>query len=101
MDFEGGYQLEPAQIAQRLIAIGAAGMNLEDSDDHSDAPTVDAEQHAERLAAVKSAARAAGVDLVLNARGSISRQALTASIRSRWPRQRRCQRSLRYVASST
>lgn len=68
VDFEAGYRLEPAEVARRLIAAGAAGMNLEDSDHHGDAPLVDAERHAERLAAVKVAARAEGVDLVLNAR---------------------------------
>ena len=68
VDFEAGYRLAPAEIARRLIAAGAAGMNLEDSDHHSDAPLVDADRHAERLSAVKAAARAEGVDLVLNAR---------------------------------
>jgi 2-methylisocitrate lyase-like PEP mutase family enzyme len=68
VDFEAGYQLEPAAIVERLLAAGAAGMNLEDSDHHSDRVLVEADQHAERLAAVKAAARAAGVDLFLNAR---------------------------------
>jgi 2-methylisocitrate lyase-like PEP mutase family enzyme len=68
VDFEAGYRLAPREIAQRLIAIGAAGMNLEDSDHHGDAPVVNAELQAERLAAVKAVARAEGVDLVLNAR---------------------------------
>ena len=68
VDFEAGYGLAPREIAQRLIAAGAAGMNLEDSDHHGDAPAVGAEQQAERLAAVRAACRAEGVDLVLNAR---------------------------------
>ncbi len=68
VDFEAGYQLGPSDIVERLLAMGAAGMNLEDSDHHGDAVLVEAERQAERLAAVKAAARAAGVDLFLNAR---------------------------------
>jgi 2-methylisocitrate lyase-like PEP mutase family enzyme len=68
VDFEAGYRLAPGEIARRLIAAGAAGMNLEDSGHHGDGPIVEAEPHAERLAAVKAAARSEGVDLVLNAR---------------------------------
>jgi 2-methylisocitrate lyase-like PEP mutase family enzyme len=68
VDFEAGYRLAPQEIVARLIAAGAAGFNLEDSDHHGGAPLVAAEQQAERLAALKAAARAAGVDLFLNAR---------------------------------
>ena len=67
VDFEAGYGLAPREVAERLSEAGAAGMNLEDTD-HRNGGLVNAEQQAERLAAVKSAARAAGVDLVLNAR---------------------------------
>jgi len=68
VDFEAGYQLAPRAIAERLIAAGAAGLNFEDSNHHGDASLVDAELQAERIAAVKAASRAAGVDLCLNAR---------------------------------
>jgi 2-methylisocitrate lyase-like PEP mutase family enzyme len=68
VDFEAGYGLAPREIAQRLIAAGAAGMNLEDSSHRGGGPMVGAEPQAERLAAVKAAARSEGVDLVLNAR---------------------------------
>lgn len=68
VDFEAGYQLSADEIVRRLIAIGAAGMNLEDSDHHGGSVLVDAQGQAERLAAVKAAARAAGEDLFLNAR---------------------------------
>jgi 2-methylisocitrate lyase-like PEP mutase family enzyme len=67
-DLEAGYRLPPALIAQRAIAAGAAGVNLEDSDHHAGGVLVEAERQAEQLAAFKAAARAAGVDLVLNAR---------------------------------
>ncbi|MCC6174502.1 MAG: isocitrate lyase/phosphoenolpyruvate mutase family protein [Chloroflexi bacterium] len=67
-DLEAGYRLPLEEVARRAIAAGAAGVNLEDSDHHTGAVLVEAESHAERLAAFKTAARAAGVDLVLNAR---------------------------------
>ena len=68
VDFEAGYQMEPREIVERLIAVGAAGLNLEDSDHRDAAALVEAEWQAERLARLKAAARAAGVDLFLNAR---------------------------------
>ncbi|HEY7466009.1 MAG TPA: isocitrate lyase/phosphoenolpyruvate mutase family protein [Dehalococcoidia bacterium] len=68
VDFEAGYGLTPREAVERLIAAGAAGFNFEDSDHRGDAPMVDAALQAERIAALKAASRAAGVDLVLNAR---------------------------------
>lgn len=68
VDFEAGYGLPAEEIARRLIEAGAAGMNIEDTDHHSDAPLFEAEAQARRLADIKAAARAGGVDLVLNAR---------------------------------
>jgi 2-methylisocitrate lyase-like PEP mutase family enzyme len=68
VDFEAGYGLAPREIVQQLIAIGAAGMNLEDSDHHGGARIVDAERHAARLAEVRAACRDGRVGLVLNAR---------------------------------
>jgi len=69
VDFEAGYGLSPTEVVQRLIAIGAAGMNLEDTDHSGQEPRLTGpEAQAERLSAVKAAAKDAGVDLVLNAR---------------------------------
>jgi 2-methylisocitrate lyase-like PEP mutase family enzyme len=67
-DVEAGYRLEPDELVGRLLRAGAVGMNLEDTDHHGDAEFVDPEVHSRRLAAVKDAGRAAGVDVVLNAR---------------------------------
>lgn len=61
-DMEAGYRLDPDEFARRLLAAGAVGCNLEDSDHHGGGVLVPAEAHAERLAAVA----AAGV--VVNAR---------------------------------
>lgn len=71
VDFESGYGLQAHEIAERLIAIGAAGLNLEDSTHTGDARLVAAEGQAEKLAALKAAARAAGADLFLNARTDV------------------------------
>jgi len=67
VDFEAGYGLAPAEIAARLIEVGAVGLNLEDTD-HGSGTLRPAEAQAEQLAAVKAAARGLGVDLFLNAR---------------------------------
>jgi len=68
VDFEAGYGLEPREVAERLVEVGAAGLNFEDSDHRGGAKLVAPEPQAERLAALKAAGRTAGVDLVLNAR---------------------------------
>lgn len=62
-DIERGYDLPPAQIAQRLAEAGAVGCNLEDSDP-AEQRMLDVAEQAEFLAAV----RAADPDLVINAR---------------------------------
>jgi len=66
-DLEAGYGLEAADLARRVLATGAVGLNLEDTD-HAAGALADPEQHAGYLARVKEAAREEGVDLVLNAR---------------------------------
>jgi 2-methylisocitrate lyase-like PEP mutase family enzyme len=67
VDFERGYGLAPAELVERLAATGAAGLNLEDSDPPS-GEMIEVGGQAEFLAAVRAAAQAAGVDLVINAR---------------------------------
>ena len=67
-DLEAGYQLPAKQFAQRLLAAGAVGCNLEDSSHHAEGPLVEMERQAEYLRAVKDAALGAGVDIVINAR---------------------------------
>jgi 2-methylisocitrate lyase-like PEP mutase family enzyme len=66
-DLEDGYGLSPAEFVDRLVGAGACGANLEDTDQRVGA-LVDADRHADRIAAIKSAARARGFDLVINAR---------------------------------
>lgn len=67
VDFERGYRLSPAELVERFAATGAVGLNLEDSDPATGA-MVDAAEQADFLAAVRAAALAQQVDLVINAR---------------------------------
>ena len=67
-DLEGGYGLAPEDFVQRMLEAGAVGCNLEDTNRHGDALLKDIRTHTDYLRQVKSAARAAGVDIVLNAR---------------------------------
>jgi 2-methylisocitrate lyase-like PEP mutase family enzyme len=69
-DIESGYGLEPPEVAQRLLEAGAVGCNLEDTD-HRSRTLRDPNVQLERLNAFKAAARAAGVDVVLNARTDV------------------------------
>jgi 2-methylisocitrate lyase-like PEP mutase family enzyme len=71
-DVEAGYGLAPEEIVERLLDAGAVGCNLEDTD-HRGGGLVDAGEHAERLRAVRQAAAAAGVEIVLNARVDVLR----------------------------
>jgi 2-methylisocitrate lyase-like PEP mutase family enzyme len=66
-DIESGYGLSPEQVVERLLAAGAVGCNLEDTD-HAKHALVTAEAHAQRVAEVKRAAHARGVEVVINAR---------------------------------
>jgi 2-methylisocitrate lyase-like PEP mutase family enzyme len=71
-DLEAGYQLEPAELVRRMVAAGAVGLNYEDSDHHSgNGGVVDVDGQAERVAAIRAAAKAAGVPIVINARVDI------------------------------
>jgi 2-methylisocitrate lyase-like PEP mutase family enzyme len=70
-DVESGYGLSAEEMVRRLLQAGAVGCNLEDTD-HSAGKTLrDAATHTHRLAAFKAAAKAAGVDIVLNARTDV------------------------------
>lgn len=71
-DLEAGYGLAPADLAGRLLATGAVGCNLEDTDHAAGGRALrDPAEQAGYLAAV----RAAAPDLVLNARVDVHLQA--------------------------
>ncbi|HET7738879.1 MAG TPA: isocitrate lyase/phosphoenolpyruvate mutase family protein [Tepidiformaceae bacterium] len=67
-DIEAGYGLPARELVERLLAAGAVGCNLEDSDHHGPGTVVPMAAHADRIAAVRAAASAAGVPIVINAR---------------------------------
>ncbi|RSN60485.1 carboxyvinyl-carboxyphosphonate phosphorylmutase [Amycolatopsis sp. WAC 04182] len=67
VDAEAGYGLAPREFVDRLLETGAVGCNLEDTD-HRSGKLVDADEHAQRLADIRSAATEAGVPIVVNAR---------------------------------
>ena len=69
-DCEGGFNLEPEAFVERLLAAGAVGCNLEDSDYSADSTggLLAIEPQAEFIAGVRAAATAWGVDIVINAR---------------------------------
>jgi 2-methylisocitrate lyase-like PEP mutase family enzyme len=64
VDAEAGYGLPPGELAGRLLATGAVGCNLEDTD-HAGGSLTPPDRQAEYLAGVRAAA---GEDLVINAR---------------------------------
>jgi 2-methylisocitrate lyase-like PEP mutase family enzyme len=71
-DVESGYGAgtpeDVAETVRGVLAAGAVGVNLEDAPGRDGAPVVSAEEHAERIATARAAAREAGVELFINAR---------------------------------
>jgi 2-methylisocitrate lyase-like PEP mutase family enzyme len=71
-DVESGYGAgtpeDVAETARGVLAAGAVGLNLEDAPGQGGAPLLGAAANAERIAAARAAARAAGADLFVNAR---------------------------------
>lgn len=67
-DLLDGYGIDPDELVARLLAAGAVGCNLEDSDHGRPGGQVHPDVLAERIAAVRTAGRRAGVEVVVNAR---------------------------------
>ncbi|NHC12333.1 isocitrate lyase/PEP mutase family protein [Motilibacter deserti] len=73
-DLEKGYGEAPEDVARTvglLLAAGAVGCNLEDSLGDDEGPLRPVEEQVRRLQAVRAAAEAVGVPLVLNARTDV------------------------------
>lgn len=82
LDFEGGYAVAPDAVAAnvaRVIEAGAVGINFEDQVIGGEGLHPVALQ-AERIAAIRAAAKAAGVDLFINARTDVWLRAGMASL---------------------
>jgi 2-methylisocitrate lyase-like PEP mutase family enzyme len=67
-DLEGGYGLSGRDLVEALLKAGAVGCNIEDTDHTTGDRLLNAETHAVYLADIRSAATAAGVGVVINAR---------------------------------
>jgi 2-methylisocitrate lyase-like PEP mutase family enzyme len=67
VDAEAGYGMEPAELVAALRSAGAAGCNLEDTDNAAGSLR-DPDGNAEWIRAVRQAASAEGYGLVINAR---------------------------------
>jgi 2-methylisocitrate lyase-like PEP mutase family enzyme len=68
-DMEAGYGLDAPDLVAALISVGVVGLNVEDTDRADNASgLVDTGLQAGRLAAIRGAATARGVPVVINAR---------------------------------
>jgi 2-methylisocitrate lyase-like PEP mutase family enzyme len=68
VDVESGYGLPAARLVEGLLSVGAVGLNVEDTV-HSEGKRLrSAGEHAELVGALRAAADAAGVHVVINAR---------------------------------
>lgn len=66
-DMESGYDTPAAELVERVLDAGAVGLNIEDTV-HSEGRMRSSSEHAEYIGAIRAAADAAGVPLVINAR---------------------------------
>lgn len=67
-DVESGYGLEPADLINRLIDVGAVGANIEDVVHGEGKRVRDRQEHADYIAGARQAADAAGIPFVINGR---------------------------------
>ncbi|OKH67153.1 phosphonomutase [Mycobacterium sp. SWH-M1] len=68
VDIESGYAEAPARLIEGLLGVGAVGLNIEDTVHSEGGRLRSPEEHAELVGALRSAADAAGVHVVVNAR---------------------------------
>lgn len=69
-DLESGYDTEAGELIERLLEAGAVGLNIEDTV-HSQGRMRSPAEHADYIGALRQAADAAGVDVVINARTDV------------------------------
>jgi 2-methylisocitrate lyase-like PEP mutase family enzyme len=68
VDIESGYGLPAQRLIDGLLGVGAVGLNIEDTVHAEGKRLRSAAEHAELVGALRSAADAAGVHVVINAR---------------------------------
>ncbi|CAM3961629.1 MULTISPECIES: isocitrate lyase/PEP mutase family protein [Tsukamurella] len=71
VDIESGYGEPPAVLIDGLLAAGAVGLNIEDTVHKEDDRLREPQEHADLVAALRAAADAAGVPVVINARTDV------------------------------
>lgn len=71
VDIESGYGQSAERIIEGLLGAGAVGLNIEDTVHSEGGRFRDAQEHADLVAALRAAADAAGVHVVINARTDI------------------------------
>jgi 2-methylisocitrate lyase-like PEP mutase family enzyme len=71
VDIESGYALPAARLIEGLLTAGAVGLNIEDTVHSEGGRLRDPQEHADLIAALRSAADDAGVHVVINARTDV------------------------------
>jgi 2-methylisocitrate lyase-like PEP mutase family enzyme len=71
VDIESGYGEEPSRLIDGLLEAGAVGLNIEDTVHKEGKRLRSPSEHAELVGALRSAADAAGVHVVVNARTDV------------------------------
>ncbi len=71
VDVESGYGLPAARLVEGLLSAGAVGLNIEDTVHSQGNRLRSSGEHAELVGALRTAADAAGVHVVLNARTDV------------------------------
>ena len=68
VDIESGYGQPPTRLIEGLLGVGAVGLNIEDTVHSEGGRLRSSGEHAELVGALRAAADAAGVHVVINAR---------------------------------
>ncbi len=68
VDIESGYAEAPTRLIEGLLSVGAVGLNIEDTVHSEGGRLRSSAEHAELVGALRAAADAAGVRVVVNAR---------------------------------
>ncbi|MDT5098129.1 MAG: hypothetical protein QOC76_1866 [Mycobacterium sp.] len=68
VDIESGYAEAPSRLIEGLLSVGAVGLNIEDTVHSEGRRLRSAGEHAELVGALRAAADASGVHVVVNAR---------------------------------
>lgn len=68
VDIESGYAETPSRLIDGLLGVGAVGLNIEDTVHSEGGRLRSSAEHAELVGALRAAADAAGVHVVINAR---------------------------------